>query len=57
MQPCLLRDEERSNLNFSAGLTFLANADWTLRAMYLYDRRFRDSQLVLQVYFYKGLNF
>lgn len=57
VQPCLLRDEERSNLNFSAGLTFLANADWTLRAMYLYDRRFRDSQLVLQVYFYKGLNF
>ena len=55
VQPCLLRDEGRSNLNFSAGLTFLANADLTLRAMYLYDRRYRDSQIVFQVYFYKGL--
>lgn len=57
VQPCLLMDKERANLNFSAGLTFQANADWTLRAMYLYDRRFRDSQLVFQIYFYKGLNF
>lgn len=57
VQPCLLKDKGKSNLNFSAGLTFLVNADWTLRAMYLYDRRYRDSQVVLQVYFYKGLNF
>jgi hypothetical protein len=55
VQPALLVDKGRRNLNFSAGLTFLANADWTLRAMYLYDRRFRDSQLVFQIYFYKGL--
>jgi len=57
VQPALLMDEDRRNLNFSAGLTFLANADWTLRAMYLYDRRFRDSQLVFQIYFYKGIEF
>ena len=38
-------------------MTFLADADWTLRAMYLYDGHNRDSRLVFQVYFYKGLVF
>ena len=57
VQPVLIREFERSNFQFSTGFTFLVNADWTLRAMYLYDRRLRDSQLVFQVYFYKGLNF
>jgi len=57
VQPALFREKGRNHIQLSCGLTFLANADWTLRAMYLYDRHSRDSRLVFQVYFYKGLDF
>jgi hypothetical protein len=57
LQPALLRENAKNILQFSLGLTFLASADWTLRAMFLRDGRTNDSRLVLQAYFYKGLDF
>lgn len=57
VQPALFWENNRNNFQLSTGVTLLADADWTFRAMYLYDRRSRDSRLVFQVYFYKGLNF
>lgn len=57
LQPALLRENDNSFLHLSLGLTFLANADWTLRAMVLHDGQTNDSRLVFQAYFYKGLDF
>jgi len=57
VQPALLREHGKNNLQISGGMTFLADGDWTLRAMYLYGGHDRASRLVFQVYFYKGLSF
>ena len=57
IQPVLYKMMGLSRLQFSAGATFLAHADWTLRAMYLYDKETKDSRIVFQVYYYKGIRF
>lgn len=57
VQPALLRENDNSFLQLSLGLTFLADADWTLRGMVIRDGRTNDSRFVFQFYFYKGLDF
>jgi hypothetical protein len=57
MQPVLWRTEGMTHVQFSTGVTYLAHADWTLRAMYLYDKEMKDSRIVFQVYYYKGIRF
>lgn len=57
IQPVVWRTEGMTRIQFSAGVTYLAHADWTLRAMYLYDKEMKDSRIVFQVYYYKGIRF
>jgi len=55
IQPVFWKVGEDSFFRLGAGLSFLANADITLRAMYEHDGNTRDDRLVLQFYYYKRL--
>ena len=44
-------------LQLAAGATFLAHPDWTLRAMVSRDGETRDTRVIFQVYYYKGIRF
>lgn len=57
VQPVLLKEGGTTRLEFGTGLSYLATADLTLRAMSIYNREERDSRVVFQVYFYKRLLF
>ena len=56
-QPVLLIANQKTNIQFSAGVTYLASGDWTFRAMVMYDKETKDSRIVFQVYGYKGIRF
>jgi len=56
-QPSIFRTAGLTNLQLTAGVTYRADADWTLRAMVQHDREMRDTRFVFQVYYYKGLRF
>jgi hypothetical protein len=61
-QPVLLLQRGASRLQLGGGVAWIAHPDWTLRAMVLRDVAappdfHRDTRLVLQVYFYKGIQF
>jgi len=56
-QPVVFRTAGRTSVQLSAGATYIPHPDWTLRAMGLYDREMKDTRLVLQVYYYKGIRF
>lgn len=53
LQPVYTREGARGNLLFSAGISFLASPDLTLRAMILHDKRSDDYRAVLMVYYYR----
>ena len=53
----VVRDDGTSQLQFSAGATYLAHPDWTLRTMVAYDTGMKDMKILFQIYFYKGLRF
>ena len=57
VQPVVFRTMGMTQVLFSAGATYLAHPDWTLRAMYMYDREMKDSRIIFQVYYYKGIRF
>ena len=57
VQPVAYRAGGKTQIQFSAGVTYLASADWTLRGMYLYDKETKDSRIVFQIYYYKGIRF
>jgi hypothetical protein len=57
VQPVFWKVGDESFFRLGAGLTFLANADITLRAMFEHDGDTRDNRLVLQLYYYKRLTF
>jgi len=56
-QPVFLIASQKTRIQFSVGATYLASADWTLRAMVTYDQEKKDSRIVFQVYYYKGIRF
>jgi hypothetical protein len=57
VQPVVFRTMGTTKVQFSAGATYLAHPDWTFRAMYMYDREMKDSRIIFQVYYYKGIRF
>ncbi|MDP2915664.1 MAG: hypothetical protein Q8O91_09455 [Candidatus Aminicenantes bacterium] len=57
VQPVVFRTMGMTQVQFSAGATYLAHPDWTLRAMYMYDKETKDSRMIFQVYTYKGIRF
>lgn len=57
VQPIYLKQSGEARLNFSMGMSFLATADLTLRAMVATDAEMKDSRLVIQVYYYKRIIF
>jgi len=57
IQPVVLRKEGRTQVLLSAGVSFLAGADWTLRGMVHFNRETGDRLYVFQVYYYKGIRF
>jgi hypothetical protein len=57
LQPTAILTTESKRFEFAGGLTFLAHPDWTLRAMAAYDSEMKDTRIVFQVYFYKGIRF
>jgi hypothetical protein len=57
VQPAFLLFRGEALFQLAAGATFLATPDWTLRAMIAYDGEMKDSKLMFQVYYYKGVRF
>ena len=57
VQPVVFRTMGMTRVQLSAGATYLAHPDWTLRIMYMYDREIKDSRIIFQVYYYKGIRF
>jgi hypothetical protein len=57
VQPLVFRKEGQTRTLLSAGVSFVAAEDWTLRGMIQYDRESRDTLFVVQAYFYKGIRF
>jgi len=61
-QPVLLHQRAATRFQVAGGITFLAHPDWTIRAMVFGDLLAppatpRETRLVLQIYYYKGLRF
>ena len=54
-QPAVFRMNGKTNVQVSAGISYSAGADWTLRAMVQRDRETKDTRIVFQVYYYKGM--
>ncbi len=57
VQPVVFRTMGMTQVQFAVGATYLAHPDWTLRIMYMYDREIKDSRIIFQVYYYKGIRF
>jgi hypothetical protein len=57
LQPAFLLFRGQAQLQLAAGATFLATPDWTIRTMAAYDGEMKDSKIMLQVYYYKGIRF
>jgi hypothetical protein len=55
-QPLLKWADQKADLELGLGATYLLTADWTLRAMALYDGAADDFRFVVEVYFYKNLS-
>jgi len=53
-QPILKLTRESTSFELGLGATSLLSADWTLRAMTIYNTEAKDLRFVLQVYFYKN---
>jgi hypothetical protein len=56
-QPVAIVSKGKTRVQFAAGATYLAGADWTFRVMYAYDQDMKDSRFIVQVYYYKGIRF
>jgi hypothetical protein len=57
IQPAFLLLRGEALFQLAAGAAFLAAPDWTLRAMVAYDGEMKDTKLMLQAYYYKGVRF
>ena len=57
VQPAFLLFRGEALFQLAAGASFLATADWTLRTMVAYDGEMKDTKLMLQIYYYKGVRF
>jgi hypothetical protein len=57
VQPVVVFVREKTQAQFSVAATYLATADWALRAMVQYDKETKDTRFVIQAYFYKGIQF
>jgi hypothetical protein len=57
IQPAFLLFRGEALFQFAAGAAFLAAPDWTLRAMVAYDGEMKDTKLMFQIYYYKGIRF
>jgi hypothetical protein len=56
-QPVVLKEGEETRFDLSAGLSYLATGDLTLRAMYAYDQNLHNSRIVFQIYYYRRILF
>jgi hypothetical protein len=56
-QPVIVFARQKTQIQFTVGATYLATADWTLRAMVQVDKDTKDARFVIQAYFYKGIRF
>jgi hypothetical protein len=57
IQPAFMLFRGEALLQLAAGAAFQAAPDWTLRAMIAYDGEMKDTKLIMQVYYYKGVRF
>jgi hypothetical protein len=57
VQPAFLLFRGEALFQLAAGAAFLAWPDWTLRAMVAYDGEMKDTKLIFQIYYYKGVRF
>jgi hypothetical protein len=57
VQPAFLLLRGEALFQLAAGAAFQASPDWTLRAMVAYDGEMKDTKLMFQVYYYKGIRF
>jgi hypothetical protein len=57
VQPAFLLFRGKGLLQLAAGASFLATADMTVRTMIAYDGEMKDTKLVFQIYYYKGVRF
>ena len=55
LQPAVIRAAGATHTRLGAGVTFIPDPDWTLRAMVSRDGETRDTRIVFQAYFYKGI--
>ena len=54
-QPAVIKTGGDWTYQLAGALTYQLNADFTARSMVQYDRARRDTRLVFQLYYYKGL--
>jgi hypothetical protein len=54
-QPVLWKQMGESSFALSAGVSYQATSDLTLRSMYQYIDETEDNRIVFQVYYYKGM--
>lgn len=57
LQPAVIRAAGETRFHLGAGATLIAHPDWTLRAMVSRDGETRDTRVIFQVYYYKGIRF
>jgi len=57
LQPAVIRAAGATHAQLGAGVTFIAHPDWTLRAMVAHDGATRDTRVIFQAYYYKGIRF
>ncbi|MCX6563716.1 MAG: hypothetical protein NTU60_08935 [Candidatus Aminicenantes bacterium] len=56
-QPVFMVMQGSAQFQFAVGATYLAHPDWTLRTMVAYDSELKDTKVLFQIYYYKGIRF
>ena len=57
LQPAVIRAAGETHTLLGAGVSYIPHPDWTLRTMVSRDSETRDTRLIFQVYYYKGIRF
>lgn len=55
IQPVFIAARGESSLRLSAGASYQPHPDWTFRAMAAYDGSMKDTKIIFQFYYYKGI--
>lgn len=57
IQPAVIRAAGETHTQLGAGVAFLPHPDWTLRVLIARDGETRDTRVIFQAYYYKGIRF